>query len=134
MELMIVIIILGLLATLVMPNILGKSDQAKQQLVCIQMKNLSNSLKMFKADNGSFPSTEEGIKALSINPNDKKYKKYPNGGYIEDNFNLKDPWENEYIYIYNNKDKNFEIISLGADGLEGGNDSDKDISLKECTK
>ena len=58
-ELMVVIMILGLLATFVIPNITGKSGEAKQKLVCIQMKSLNESLKMFKIDNGEYPTTEE---------------------------------------------------------------------------
>ncbi|MDD5117924.1 MAG: type II secretion system protein GspG, partial [Sulfuricurvum sp.] len=63
-EIMVVIIILGLLAAFVIPNITGKSEEAKQKLVCVQMKSLSEGLKMFKIDNGSYPTTEEGIAAL----------------------------------------------------------------------
>ena len=76
LELMIVIIILGLLSALVLPNILGKAEDAKTKLVCIQMKNLKESLQSFKFDNGVFPTTEEGLESLISNPNPSTYKNY----------------------------------------------------------
>lgn len=132
MELMVVIIILGLLASLIMPNIIGRSEQAKQKLTCVQMKTLSDSLKMFKADFGSFPTTEEGILALVSNPNPDSYKNYPNGGYLDAKNEPKDPWGNLYIYVLNEND--FDIISLGADGKEGGDEENKDIKYSECSQ
>lgn len=68
-EIMVVIIILGLLAVFVIPSITGKSEEAKAKMVCIQMKSISEALKMFKLDNGSYPTTEEGLNALVSNPN-----------------------------------------------------------------
>ena len=69
MELMVVIIILGLLAAFVLPNLTGKSDEAKDKLVCIQMKSIAQTLKMFKLDTSSYPKTDEGLKLLV----EKKY-------------------------------------------------------------
>ena len=64
MELMVVIIILGLLAAFVLPNLTGKSDEAKDKIVCIQMKSIAQTIKMFKLDTSSYPTTEEGLKIL----------------------------------------------------------------------
>ncbi|HIP15357.1 MAG TPA: type II secretion system protein GspG [Sulfurimonas autotrophica] len=130
MELMIVIIILGLLAALVMPNLTGKSEEAKQKLVCIQMKNISQALKMFKVDNGRYPTTEEGLEALMKNPSPEDLPNYAKSGYLEDNNLPKDPWGHPFIYL--EEDNNPELISLGADGKEGGNKENKDIRLSEC--
>lgn len=130
MELMVVIIILGLLTTLVLPNLMGKSEQAKQKLVCIQMKTISESLKMFKMDFGNFPTMDEGLKALVTNPDSTKYKRYPNGGYLDGKTTPKDSWNNELIYIPSGSD--FEIVSLGADGHEGGTDENQDIYFSKC--
>lgn len=129
-EIMVVIIILGLLAAFVIPNITGKSEEAKQKLVCIQMKSLNESLKMFKVDNGSYPTSEEGLKALIENPNPDEYASYAPSGYIEGKNLPKDPWNKPYIYL--NTDETVELISLGADGKEGGKDEDKDKKLSEC--
>ncbi|MDF1875395.1 type II secretion system major pseudopilin GspG [Sulfurimonas sp. SAG-AH-194-I05] len=132
MELMIVIVILGLLSALVLPNIMGKAEDAKQRLVCIQMKNIDEALKSFKFDNGMYPETEDGLKALLSNPDEQKYKNYANGGYL-DGINLPiDPWKNHYIYL--NEDDGVELISLGADGKEEGKDNNKDITLRACNK
>ena len=132
MELMIVIIILGLLATLVMPNVIGKGEQAKRKLVCVQMKNITESAKMFKIDIGHYPSTEEGIKALITNPDEEQYLDYPRHGYIESKKVPKDPWNHPYIYLY--EEGEIELISLAADGKEGGEDDDKDILFSKCQR
>ncbi len=129
-EIMVVIIILGLLAAFVIPNITGKSEEAKQKLVCIQMKSLNESLKMFKIDNGSYPTTEEGLKALIENPNPSEYTSYSSNSYIEGKKLPHDPWNKPYIYL--NIDDAVDLISLGADGKEGGKDEDKDQKLSEC--
>jgi len=131
-EIMIVIIILGLLASVVMPSLIGKSEEAKQKLVCIQMKNISEALKMFKLDNGLYPDTEDGLEALVKNPSEEKYPNYSNSGYFEEGSMPKDTWKRKFIYV---KDENmFDIISLGADGKEGGSDEAKDIRYSECQK
>lgn len=130
MELMIVIIILGLLAAVVLPNLTGQSEQAKQKIVCIQMKNLSESLKMFKVDNGRYPTTEEGLQALTENPDEDGLKSYPSGGYLEDGKLPLDPWQNNFVYINENGD--IDLISLGADGQEGGEGENSDIYYSEC--
>ena len=132
MELMIVIVILGLLSALVLPNIMGKAEDAKVRLVCIQMKNIEEALKSFKFDNGRYPDTEEGLKALITNPDETKYKSYATGGYLDGENLPIDPWKNHYIYLNESGDVN--LISLGADGKERGENADKDITLKDCKK
>lgn len=129
-ELMIVIVILGLLASLVVPNIMGKGEEAKQKLVCVQMKNIAETLKMFKLDNGAYPSTEEGLEALAQNPDKTKYPFYSRTGYFEDQKMPKDSWRSDFVYI--NKDGDFDLISMGADRKEGGSDEYADIRFSEC--
>ncbi len=132
MELMIVIIILGLLASLIMPNLIGKGEQAKRKLACIQMKTISESLKMFKMEQGNYPDTEMGIKALISNPDPEKFTNYPKGGYLDSKTIPKDPWKHPFIYVLS--DNGFELISLGADGKEGGKNENKDILFSKCLK
>lgn len=115
MELMVVIIILGLLASFVLPSITGKSEEAKEKVVCIQMKNIASALKMYKIDNSSYPSTSEGLNLLV----EKKY--------FEDGKLPKDSWNQPFIYTSN--EDSFEIISFGANKKEGGND---DILYSKC--
>lgn len=117
MELMVVIIILGLLAAFVLPNLTGKSDEAKDKIVCIQMKSVAQTIKMFKLDNSTYPQTEEGLNLL-VEKN-----------YFEDGKLPKDAWNNQFIYVLN--DKTFDLISLGADKKEGTAD---DIYLSKCDK
>ncbi len=128
-EIMIVIIIIGLLAGLVLPNLLGQGEQAKRKIVCIQMKSIKDALKSFKMQNGTYPTTEEGIAALVTNPDPEKYKSFPDGGFLDGKKPL-DPWSNPYIYT--NDDGKIEIISLGADGKEGGSKENADISMSQC--
>jgi general secretion pathway protein G len=119
-ELMIVIVILGLLASMVMPALTSKGEEAKQKLVCVQMKSIyDGALDMYKLDHGSYPSTEEGLSALT--KTDK---------YFKDGKMPKDSWGHKFIYI--NKDGKVELISLGADGKEGGKGDAADIKLSEC--
>lgn len=129
-ELMIVIIILGLLASLVMPNIMGKGEEAKQKIVCVQMKNIGETLKMFKLDNGSYPTTEEGLDALTKNPDAEKYVNYSKSGYFEGGKMPKDSWQSDFVYLAT--DGGFDLISLGSDRKEGGDGEGADIRFSEC--
>lgn len=115
LELMVVILILSLLASFVLPKLTGKSEEAKVKVVCIQMKSISQALKMYKVDNSSYPTTSQGLKELS-----KK-------NYFEDGKLPKDSWNQEYIYT--SDEDGFEIISFGANKKEGGSD---DIYYSKC--
>ena len=119
-ELMIVIVILGLLAAMVMPSLTGKGEEAKRDLVCVQMKSIyDGALDMYKIKNSIYPSTEEGLKVLT-----------EDSSYFKDGKMPKDSWGQEFIYL--NNDGKIELISLGADKKEGGKDEAKDIKLSEC--
>lgn len=130
-ELMIVIVILGLLAAMVMPSLTGKGEEAKHKLVCVQMKSIYNgALDMFKINNSIYPTTEEGLEALTANPDEEKYPNYSTSGYFKDSKLPKDSWGKAFIYI--NDDENIELISLGADRKEGGEGAKADIRMSEC--
>ena len=130
-ELMIVIVILGLLAAMVMPSLTGKGEEAKRNLVCVQMKSIYNgALDMFKINNSVYPSTEEGLEALVSNPDEEMYPNYSTSGYFKDSKMPKDSWGNKFIYI--NEEGSVELISLGADRKEGGKDESADIRMSEC--
>jgi len=130
-ELMIVIVILGLLAAMVMPSLTGKGEEAKRNLVCVQMKSIYNSsLDMFKIDNSVYPSTSEGLEALVTNPDTEQYTSYSSSGYFKDGKIPKDSWGKPFIYL--NDEGSIELISLGADKKEGGKDEAKDIKMSEC--
>jgi general secretion pathway protein G len=129
-ELMIVIIILGLLASLVLPNLIGQASGAKKDLVCIQMKNIASTLDSFIIDNGSLPTTQQGLDALIENPDEDMFVNYRNGGYFKGGQLPKDAWKRPFIYTNNGTE--FDLLSLGADGKEGGEGENADITYAQC--
>ncbi|CAA6824213.1 MAG: General secretion pathway protein G [uncultured Sulfurovum sp.] len=128
LELLVVILILGILAAAVVPKVVGAGDKAKVDLVCVNMKGAANALKMFKLDNGMYPETEEGFKALQTNPDSDKYANYAPSAYLEKL--PKDSWGANMVYIKTGNA--FDIISYGADRREGGTDEYSDIKYSGC--
>lgn len=128
-ELMVVIAILGILAALVAPSIIGRKEDAMRAAAKAQIKNFEQALKLFYVDNGFYPSTEQGLQALVEKPTIGRIPtRWREGGYLETKTVPKDPWGNPYVYIspgIHNRD--FDIISYGADGQEGGEGKDADI-------
>lgn len=130
LELLVVILILGILASLVVPRLIEKGGQAQRDLVCVQMNSIGQGLKMFKLDNGAYPDTEEGLSALISNPDSDKYPNYSGSGYLETN--PQDSWKNSFQYLKN--EDSFELISFGADRKEGGSGDGEDIFYSKCKK
>ena len=130
LELLVVILILGLLAAFVVPNIIGAGDKAKRDLVCSQMGSVSSALDMFKMDNGMYPDTEEGLKALVSNPDADKYPAYSSKPYMKRV--PKDSWGQPIQYI--KTDNGFDLISFGPDRKEGGSGDNADIKYSNCNK
>jgi len=124
-ELMVVIVILGLLATIIMPKILDRPEQARRLKAKVQIKIFQSALALFKTDTGSFPTTSQNLEALVIDPGLKGWKR---GGYIEGGKVPLDPWGNPYIYLCPGvHGEDYEIESYGKDGEDGGADDDADI-------
>jgi len=130
LELLVVILILGILAAFVAPNLIGKGEEAKRDLVCVQMNTIGEALKMFKLDNGMYPDTEEGLNALVSNPDSDKYPNYANSPYMEQL--PKDSWQTPFTYIFN--ESKYELISFGSDRKEGGSGDAEDILLSTCKR
>ena len=125
-ELMAMLIIIGLLATLVVTKVASKIDQARVTTTKANLKLLHNAVNQFKMDTGRFPAEEEGLMALIEQPSD--VIRYEPGGYLETTDIPKDGWGNDFIYVLNPESgKPFEIKSLGADGEEGGEGNDADL-------
>ncbi len=125
-ELMAVLIIIGLLATLVVTKVATKIDQARVTTTKANLKILHSSVNQFKMDTGRFPSEEMGLEELLEQPSD--VENYEPGGYLETTEIPKDGWGNEFIYeLFPESGKPFVIKSLGADGEEGGEDYDADL-------
>jgi general secretion pathway protein G len=132
LELIIVISIPAILTALVAPRIIERIDDAKIAEAKLQIKNFETALKLFKIDNGFYPSTEQGLDALIRKPVIGRIPhNYREGGYLEQKRIPLDPWGNPYIYISPGVHAEFEIISLGADGKEGGEGKNADIKIWE---
>ncbi len=129
-ELMVVVIILGILALYIGPKIMGEPEKAKRVTAKMDIATLETALKMYKLDNGVYPSTEQGLLALVEAPETGVIpKKWRKGGYIEKNRVPKDPWGNEFVFISPGVEGDFDLISYGLDGVPGGEDEDdKDIN------
>jgi general secretion pathway protein G len=128
MELLIVVVIIGILAAIVAPRIIDRTDDARIAEAKVQIKNFETALKLFKLDNGFYPSTEQGLVALIEQPTVGKIPlKYKEGGYLEQRVIPADPWGNSYIYISPGIYGDFDLICYGSDGREGGDGTDKDI-------
>lgn len=131
-ELLVVILILGLLAGIVGPRLFGHTDKAKQTKARVQIENLGSALKMYRIDNGRYPTTEQGLEALVTPPQSGDLaKNWKKGGYLEKKQIPKDPWDNPYVYLSPGVHDDFDISSYGADGTPGGEDIDRDINSWE---
>jgi len=127
-ELLVVIMIIALLASMVAPNIFNKLDDAQRKTAYSQLSNLSTALDSFRLDFGRYPTTEEGLDILSVK---KSTLKKWNGPYLTKKLKT-DPWDNDYVYKIPGKDGNeYELLSYGADGKEGGEGKNADISVWE---
>ena len=124
-ELMVVIVILGILATLIMPRILDRPEQARRMKAKVQIRSFQSALALFKTDTGRFPTTSEGLQALVTDPGVRGWKQ---GGYLEQRRMPLDPWGNRYLYLCPGRnERDYDIVSLGKDGEVGGDESDSDI-------
>jgi len=131
-ELMVVIVILSILAVYVAPKLVGREEQAKQVKARVDMQGLETALKLYKLDNGRYPTTEQGLEALVEPPETgKSAENWRRGGYIEKGKIASDPWGNDYIYLSPGSHGDYDIISYGADGEPGGEEENKDIKSWE---
>jgi len=127
-ELLVVIIILGLLAGIVIPRVVGHVERARKQSTRIQLRALKSALEEFYIDNGFYPTTEQGLKALVEKPTTGKIPKHwREGGYLNSNKVPLDPWGHPYIYKCPGKHGDYDLYSLGADGKPGGTGENKDV-------
>lgn len=120
-EVMVVIAIIGILATMILPNVLGSQEQANKQKVTTDIVALENALAQYHLDNGMFPTTEQGLQALVNRPNSEPQpRNYRNGGYIK---RLpQDPYGNDYLLLNPGEHDDIDIFSAGPDGQPGTDD------------
>ncbi len=127
-EIMMVVIIIGILVAVVVPNVVGVGDDARLEAEKASLRGIAQALELYKLDNRHYPSTEQGLEALVAKPTGfpeakgwgpaPYLRKYPT-----------DQWENEYFYV--SEGRSYQLKSLGADGAEGGEDMDADISYAD---
>jgi len=126
LEVMVVVVILGILAALVVPKIISRPDEARVIAAKQDIASLMQALKLYRLDNQRYPTTEQGLQALSTKPTTPLVP--PNwkpGGYVE---RLpKDPWGQPYQYLNPGLRGEIDVFSFGADGVAGGEGNDADI-------
>jgi len=129
-ELMVVVIILGILALYIGPKIMGEPERAKRVKAKMDIATFETALKMYKLDNGVYPSTEQGLAALIEKPETGVIpKRWREGGYLEKRKISKDPWRNDFVFISPGVHSDFDLISYGTDGVPGGEgENNKDIN------
>ena len=122
LEIMVVIVILGILASLVVPNLMGNKEKADRQKAVSDITALENALDMYKLDNSIYPNTEQGLEALVSQPTSQpEPRNYRDDGYIK---RLpQDPWNNDYQLVSPGEHGKIDVFSMGLDG-EAGTDDD----------
>lgn len=126
-EVMVVLVIIGMLAGIIGPNVMKALGGSQEKKVRADFANIETALKMYKLHNFRFPTTEQGLEALVSKPTTSpEPKNYQSGGYMPKL--PKDPWGTEYMYISPAEGKPYEIYTFGADAVRGGEEENKDLS------
>jgi len=121
LEIMVVIVILGIFASMVIPNLLGNKEQADRQKVVTDIATMESAMTMYKLDNSRYPTTDQGLEALVSKPDiDPVPRNYKEDGYLQRLPN--DSWGNPYLLLSPGENGKFDIFSMGLDGEEGTED------------
>ncbi len=132
LELMVVVVILGILATYIAPRFIDRTDDAKAVKAQIDIVSLATALQLYRLDNGHYPLTDQGLQALIEKPStDPIPSNWKEKGYLEKTRLPSDPWNRDYIYLCPGIHGDYDIISYGADGALGGESKNKDINSWE---
>ena len=123
-ELLIVMVIIGLLAAFVVPKLIGRVGESKLTAAKAQIELISTAIEVYKLDTGKYPSQDTGLQSLNTKPGDVQNWKGP---YMKKEKIPKDPWGADYIYTYPGTHGDYDLVSYGADGSEGGSGDNKDI-------
>lgn len=125
-EILVVITILAILGALVVPKIMNRPNEARVVAAKQDIRSIVQAMKLYKLDNGRYPSTEQGLKALVEKPNAAPVpNNWKTGGYLEKL--PKDPWGGDYLFLSPGIKGEIDVMSYGADGQQGGTESDADI-------
>jgi general secretion pathway protein G len=125
-EIMVVVVIIGLLAAVILPNVFGNVEKAQVNKAKADIQAIETALTMYKLDNHKYPSTDLGLTALYQRPNDPTVRNWRDNGYIKRI--SADPWGNPYQYVYpGTRGQEYDLYSFGADSQEGGEGANADI-------
>lgn len=132
-EVLVALVIIGIMGAVVAVNLTGTIDDAKVKSTTAQIDNLAGQVTLYKIQQGNFPSQQQGLESLVREPTTAPLpKSYPKGGYLQSLEVPVDAWDRPFIYLIpGRQDQPFEILSYGADGMEGGTGADADISNLE---
>jgi len=131
-EIMVVVVILGILASYVAVRWVGQTEKAQRTQARVQIEGFGTALALYKLDNGTYPSTEQGLQALVEPPTVGQLpRKWKEGGYLEKKQVPKDPWGNDYVYLSPGLHDEYDLSSYGKDGVQGGEGRDADINSWE---
>jgi general secretion pathway protein G len=124
-EIMVVVVIIGLLAAMIAPNIMSQLDRAEINRARQDVRSIETALNVYRIDNYRYPTTDEGLAALVTNPGETVAPNWLKGGYLKSI--PEDPWNRPYQYASPGQHSDFDIFTLGADGQEGGEGNNADI-------
>ena len=124
LELLVVLVILGLLASVVGPQVLKQIGGSKSKAAALQIEEYATALDLFHLEVGRYPTTAEGLQALIQKP---AAAKFWNGPYLKKKVIRDDPWGNNYVYVSPGEHGDYDLYSLGADNREGGDGDDADV-------
>jgi general secretion pathway protein G len=124
LEIMVVVVIIGIMATFVLPKVLDRPYDAQRTKALSDMNQMKTALELYQLDNFNLPTVDEGLEALRTPPR-PDMRKYPKGGYLDRD--PLDPWGNPYVYVRPGQNGEYDIISYGRDGQPGGEEQDADI-------
>lgn len=128
MEMLVVLVVIGLIAAVAIPQVMQLLGGAKSKAAKIQLETLSQSLNFYQLDMGVYPTTEQGLKALWERPADRPEW---SGPYVRRDKQLIDPWGRPFVYRAPGAKGAFDLVTLGADGAEGGDGEDADLSAAD---
>lgn len=125
-EMMIVLVIIGIVAAMIVPNVIGRPDQARVAVAKSDIRSIGASLEMYRLDNRSYPTTAQSLDALAKRPTDAPIPvNWPDRGYLT-SVPL-DPWGHPFVYVSPGKTGDYDLTSYGADGKPGGDGVNADI-------
>lgn len=126
-EMIVVLAIIALVAVMIVPNVIGRPDQARVTVAKTDLKAIAAALRMYRLDNGDYPTTEQGLKALVEHPaSDPQPANWNTEGYLPEP--PKDPWGRDYVYRSPGQTAGFDLMSYGKDGEPGGEGLDADLT------